>query len=243
MFNPALEVPLQYENFVDVVLTEDTWQSVMDITKECATGLFLEPMSESHPLFKWRLATLEEEYNNYMIYTAPQMIPDVGRFATGVVLASDDSKKGCAAGFILYSRDFHSDAIVGIIGIAVRRDYRLQGVMTAMVGKLRETVRDISLSCSLDMVRAYHRLGFEVRGTQGAQILMGWGGPGGDMAHFQAGSFDKMDSVQAELVKARSNLGDSYGKVFSDYVGLIHSETHKASAFFQKWKTDPTLLP
>jgi len=234
---------LQYENFVDEVLSEDTWQSVMDITKECASGLFLEPMSESHPLFKWRLATLEEEYNNYMIYTAPQMIPDVGRFATGVVLARDDSKKDCPAGFILYSRDFHSDAVVGIIGIAVRKDYRLQGVMTAMVGKLRETVRDISLSCSMGMVRAYHGLGFTIRGAQGAQILMGWGGPGGDMAHFQAGSFDKMDSVQAELLKVRNNLGDLYGQVFSDYIGVIHSETHKASAFIQKWQADPSLLP
>lgn len=234
---------MQYENFVDVVLSETVWQSVMDITKECASGLFLEPMSESHPLFNWRLATLEEEYDNYMIYTAPQMIPDVGRFSTGVVLAHDDSKKDCAAGFILYSRDFHNDAVVGIIGIAVRKEYRLQGVMTAMVGKLRETVRDITLSCSLEMVRAYHGLGFAIRGVQGAQIQMGWGGPGGEMAQFQPGSFDKMDSVQAELEKARHKLGDACSQVFSDYIDVIHAETQKAEAFIQKWQADPSLLP
>ncbi|MDF9779280.1 GNAT family N-acetyltransferase [Pseudomonas baetica] len=233
---------MQYKNFVDVVLPDDVWQSVMDMTRECASGLFLEPMSESHPLFNWQLTTLEEEYNNYMIFTVPQMITDVGRFSTGVVLARDPERE-CAAGFVLYSRDFRNDEVVGIIGIAVRKEYRLQGVMKEMIKKLRQSARDIGLSCSLGLVRAYHGLGFEVRGEQGAQVRMGWGGPGGEMARFQEGSFNKLDSVQAELSLLHERLGESYGQVFSDRIGEIEAETLKVKNYIQKWQDDPSLLP
>lgn len=233
---------MQYENFVGVVLPDDVWQSVMDMTRECASGLFLEPMGEGHPLFNWQLTTLEEEYNNYMIFTVPQMITDVGRFSTGVVLAHDPERES-AAGFVLYSRDFHNDEVVGIIGIAVRKGYRLQGVMTEMIKKLRQSVSVIELSCSLGLVRAYHGLGFEVRGEQGAQVRMGWGGPGGEMARFQDGSFDTLDSVQAELSILRVRLGASYSQLISDRIGEIEAETLKVKNYIQKWQVDPSLLP
>ncbi|MGE8066174.1 GNAT family N-acetyltransferase [Pseudomonas sp. NPDC089569] len=233
---------MQYENFVDVVLPEEVWQSVMDMTWECASGLFLEPMSERHPLFDWQRAILEEEYNNYMIYTVPQLITDVGRFSTGVVLARDPVRE-CAAGFILYSRDLRSDDIVGIIGTAVRKEYRLQGVMTEMIKELRKSVRDIGLSCSLGLVHVYHGLGFEVRGEQGAQVRMGWGGPGGEMARFREASFDNVDTVQAALARLRDKLGESYGRVFSDRIGEIEAETLKVKNYIQQWQADPSLLP
>lgn len=231
-----------YENLVDRVLPDSVWDSVISITKECASGLFLEPMSDSHPLFDYRLAVLVEEFNSYMIYTKSQMIDDVGRFSTGVVLAQDPENER-AAGFILYSRDFHSDEVVGIIGIAVRKDYRLQGVMTAMIEKLRQSVRDISLSCSLDLVRAYHGLGFAVRGVTGAQVKMGWGGSGGVMAHFQAGSFDNVESVKVERNKLGEQLGNTYSLVVSDYIAFIQAETLKVNDFIQNWQADPTSLP
>lgn len=233
---------MQYENYVDMDLPKDVWLSVIDMTRECASGLFLESMSESHPLFNWQLTILEEEYKNYMVFTVPQVIKDVGRFSTGVVLARDPEKE-CAAGFVLYSRDFRNDDVVGIIGIAVRKGYRLQGVMTEMIKKLRQSTRDIGLSCSLGLVRAYHGLGFEVQGEQGAQVKMGWGGAGGEMARFQEGSFNNSDSVQAELSALRVRFGTSYGQVFSDRIGEIEAETLEVKTYIQKWQLDRSLLP
>lgn len=238
----VIEVPLQLENFVDVVLPDDVWQSVMEITEECGSGLFLEPMGEHHPLFNWRLTILGEEYNNYMNYTVPSIEPGVGRFSTGVILARDPVQER-AAGFILYSRDLLDSAVVGIIGIAVRKEYRLRGVMSEMIEELRQSVRDIGLSCSLEMVRAYHSLGFEVRGEQGAQVEMGWGGPGGHMARFQEGSFDALETVQEALEKLRKRLGTSYNQVFADRESEIEAEIRKVKNFIQKWQADPSLLP
>lgn len=228
---------MQYANLVEKVLPVSVWGSVMEITDQCASGLFLEPMGEAHSMYSYRKAILKEEFNAYTYYTKSKWVDGVGRFSTGVIVAVDPDKQ-TAAGFILYSRDFNCDDIVGIVGIAVRQEYRKQGIMTGMIEELRKSARDIGLSCSIDMVSLYHRLGFKILGEKGTQVRMGWGGSGGDMAVFGPGSFDKADNVQSEYEKLRTALGETYDQVADDYAKFVETEAKKVQTFIKEWQDE-----
>jgi GNAT superfamily N-acetyltransferase len=231
-----------YANYVNQPLPEAVFDDVLSITEECASGLFLEPMDALHPFYDWRVATLIEEYAAYMGFTSPHHIPDVGRFSTGVIMATHP-ESGDGVGFILYSRDFLRDDTVGIVGIAVRESYRNQQVMTRMIAELRKSCTDIALSCYLSLAKVYYNLGFTPVGISGPQVLMRSGGPGGHMAVFGPGSFDKAPLVEKAETDVRNHLGRKIEQVQSDYKRDVASESAKVATFHQGWLAGSRVFP
>jgi GNAT superfamily N-acetyltransferase len=147
-----------------------------------------------------------------------------GRISPGLVLAidNDDTVVGC----VLYARG-DVDNACGLIYAVVSREYRRNGIMRGMITKLRETITNIGLSCTIETVPIYEKLGFAVRDAKGPQIAMDTGGPTRPMGLYDTPFYSQNRRVR----EAESQLKNALGKRFEV---LLHNLDHDARCGAEK---------
>ncbi|UUF15198.1 MULTISPECIES: GNAT family N-acetyltransferase [Flavobacterium] len=88
---------------------------------------------------------------------------------TYLILAEENNK---IIGYILYQPSTHNPKDVSIISTIVNVNYRKQGILTLMMNALKNRSASITLSCFLDLVPIYQKLGFIVGEQWETQVGM-----------------------------------------------------------------------
>lgn len=89
--------------------------------------------------------------------------------STSLILAEN---KDNLVGYILYHASTHNPKDVSIISTVVNVNYRKKGVLTLMMNALKNASTSITLSCFLDLVPMYLKLGFIIGEQWETQVGM-----------------------------------------------------------------------
>lgn len=92
-----------------------------------------------------------------------------GQQCTHLIIAKDNNK---LIGYILFTKAINNPKLISIISTVVDNNHRNHGVFRAMLDVLKPLTENIALSCSIEHVPMYQKLGFHVNKQWETQIAM-----------------------------------------------------------------------
>jgi GNAT superfamily N-acetyltransferase len=113
-----------------------------------------------------------------------------------VVLAKETATDSVIGFAVVLSSKMSKDC--GLNYTAVHKDYRRQGILRAMLDRVKSRYSSIGLSCHPDKVPYYEALGFRVDGAEFVQVTMGWGE---DKENAMMNSFDMNNNPEIQRCK------------------------------------------
>ncbi|MGP0171291.1 GNAT family N-acetyltransferase [Pseudomonas sp. NCHU5208] len=140
---------------------------VADMTAAYVSDLCLVPVPPSNhlwPLYSYALKTELEIYMDRM--------GSANLSTTGLIVAEDPALPGKVTGYILHMPVVGAPDASGLAYIAVDAAYRRRGVARLMVEHLLNEFPHVELSCPVDKVAMYERLGFKVIGVRDNQVRL-----------------------------------------------------------------------
>ncbi|WP_395185336.1 hypothetical protein PAE975_6119 (plasmid) [Pseudomonas aeruginosa] len=143
------------------------YSQVAEMTAAYVSDLCLVPVPPSNylwPLYSFALKAELEIYMDRMGSANPS--------TTGLVVAEDPARPGKVAGFILHMPVVGAPDASGLAYIAVDAAYRRRGVARQMIEQLLSEYPHVELSCPVDKVAIYERLGFKVIGVRDNQVRL-----------------------------------------------------------------------
>lgn len=146
------------------------------------------------------------------------------------LIVSEDN--GIIIGSILYHCTTTNDHDISIASTIVDEQYRGQGVLKNMMDVLKCENESIMLTCFVEKVPIYEKLGFKVMMEQGTQICMFYGNPDdGDMYSVDDDYIDQHSAVQQEFSKFQSKYPSSWNTIWKQVVIDCNVEIHNAKQF------------
>lgn len=92
--------------------------------------------------------------------------------AVELIVATDEQDPAKVIGFLLYLPVKDDPEACGVAYMAVHASHRRQGVARAMMDEMLSRYPHGELTCTVEKVRAFESMGFQVRGVRGTQVLM-----------------------------------------------------------------------
>ncbi|MEC3158402.1 GNAT family N-acetyltransferase [Bacillus thuringiensis] len=154
---------------------------------------------------------------------------------TYLIVAEDSGK---IIGYLLYNRDATCRDDVSLCSTVVSDNYRNQGVFTQMIDLLKAKTKSISLSCFINKVSFYQKLGFKIDESFETQVGMFYGTYSGD-GRFLTINDDELGSqslVLAEMRKVMKSFGKSFQKELDSFLVENAREKENVKKFIEHYK-------
>ncbi|WP_284653504.1 GNAT family N-acetyltransferase [Flavobacterium terrisoli] len=141
---------------------------------------------------------------------------------------------GIIIGYILYHCTTLNEKDIAIASTVVDAKYRNQGILKNMMDLLKTDNDSITLTCFVEKVKIYEKLGFKIMMQQGTQICMYYGNPDdGEIYAVDDDYIDKDSAVQLELSKFQSQYPTTW-RTFWDQLAIdCNTEIRNAEAFIK----------
>lgn len=182
---------------------------------------------ESHPMFAL--------YRTVFLHDISLMLgKDSGKkLGSGVITAASDEG---LVGFLVFTQAVNCADACGANYICVAQEYRKQGIMTQMLDLLKVKYPHIALSCVVDKVPMYEKLGFSIKCGQGAQVAMRIGDDY-EMNVVDAVYLHNHPQVEIEVNKLIKMYGEGVVKIEADFeaaTSTLHQEVSRYVAIRQQ---------
>lgn len=134
-----------------------------------------------------------------------------------VELAKDEATNSVIGFAIVLSSKMSDDC--GLNYAAVHKDFRRQGILRAMLDRVKSRYSSIALSCHPEKVPYYESLGFRVDGAELVQVSMVWGE---DKPHAMMNGFDMAKNTDIQnCVQAFLRVNGSKGQTVMKKLGEV----------------------
>lgn len=175
----------------------DIIDQIVEITMEYVSELSLGGIAPSNPLYSVHQTLLGLEMSLYLGSMA-----DSPERKTEVIVAFDESDRSKVVGYILYLPLRQTPDACGISYMAVLKNHRNQGVAKAMMEEVLSRYPHAELSCFVEKVPFYQKLGFELIGVRNTQVRMNTRGKSADDV---MGVLDTVRLFEHPVVKEQFN--------------------------------------
>lgn len=142
-------------------------QQVIDMAIEYFTELSLSGTPPSSPLYPIHQAVMAVEMATYLHSMGVNALRPIK-----LLVATDSAAPNMVVGFLKYLPLKDSDDACGVTYMAVRQGHRGQGIGRALVADLLKRCPHAELSCYVEKVPFYERMGLQVIGVRDTQIRM-----------------------------------------------------------------------
>ena len=143
------------------------YSQVEDMAAALVSDLSLVHVPPSNHLWPVYSFALKAELGIYM-----DRMGSASPAHTGLIAAEDPALPGKVAGFILHMPVVGAPDASGLAYIAVDATYRRRGVARQMIDQLLSEYPHVELSCPVDKVAIYEKLGFKVIGVRDNQVRL-----------------------------------------------------------------------
>lgn len=185
----------------------DQVRSILTLAYRNSHDLMKRETDVNHPMFALHRAVCLSEL-------AIMMKEDFReRLGTGAVVATDQDR---IVGFIIFTQANDCASACGANYICVDEHFRKQGVMRSMLDLLKSKYTHIALGCAIEKVPLYERLGFTIKGPQGAQVAMRIGDDYNMNMPTQA-YIHSQPQVELEIRTLIQRFGNGVAKIEADY--------------------------
>jgi len=157
---------IKIELYKDAV-PEPLAQQIIRMAVLYTTELGTDACPPDHPLY-----VISQIYLGFELHAYLSAIGHPGGGNGELLVAFDDEHPGTAIGFLLYMPITDSVNSCGVNYGAVREASRGRGIFTALVRKMLSRYPLASLSCFVESVPLYERLGFRVEVARSTQVQM-----------------------------------------------------------------------
>ena len=152
-----------YKDAVPEALAEQIIRMAVLYTSELGT----DACPPEHPLY-----VISQIYLGFEVHAYLNAIGHPGDGHGELLVAFDDEQPGVPLGFLLYMPITNSVDSCGVNYGAVLKEYRGLGIFTALMRKMLSRYPLASLSCFVESVPLYERLGFRVEVARSTQVQM-----------------------------------------------------------------------
>lgn len=142
-------------------------QQIVGLSIEYLTDLSLSGTPPSNPLHPIHQVAFAIEIGSYL-----QAMGQYELHPVGLLVATDSASPGQVLGFLKFLPVHGVSEACGITYMAVRQGHRGKGIARAMMSYLLQIHPHIELSCFVEKVTLYEKLGFQVIGTRDTQVRM-----------------------------------------------------------------------
>lgn len=142
-------------------------QQVIDMAIEYFTELSLSGTPPSSPLYPIHQAVMAVEMGTYLHSMGLDALRPIK-----LLVATDSAEPNLVVGFLKYLplKDF--DDACGVTYMAVRNGHRGRGIGRALMAELLKRRPHTELSCYVEKVPFYERMGLQVIGVRDTQVRM-----------------------------------------------------------------------
>lgn len=137
---------------------------ILELVNSNANDISLYVYKKHSPVYSFMSVREKLKMSEYL-----QRLNNNQSSTTHLILAEENNN---IIGYILYQPSTHNPNDVSIISTVVDVNYRKQGVLTLMMNALKNRSISITLSCFLDLVPMYQKLGFIIGEQWETQVGM-----------------------------------------------------------------------
>lgn len=209
-------------NSITIKQKDEILKLVEDNAQAISIYLFDES-STIHHYLKVRELIKAEEYLLRLTSTSENR--------TNVILKTNNS--GSVLGFILYHQVVGKPNDFAIICAIVSDKFRKQGILKEMFEELKMNSNSITLSCFLEKVTIYSKLGFKIAEQWQTQVGMYYG-------QVEDGVVITVDddfvNSQVDVIKAWQNFQSTdpnWQKTYNHFIQVNNDETKRVEIFFE----------
>lgn len=143
------------------------YTQVSAMTAAYVTDLSLVVVPPSNPMWPVHSFALATEVEVYM-----DRMGSIGPGRTELIVAEDDSNPGRVIGFLMHLLVHGAPEATGVAYMAVADGQRRKGVARKMIDHLLAEYPHVELSCTIEKVPVYEKMGFQIVGVRDNQVRM-----------------------------------------------------------------------
>lgn len=229
---------------IETHLSDSQKEEILKLLEENADDIETYIVKKESPFYKYISILLVEKTKllllNLQVNTMRKMHLIVCENSLGNVI-----------GFLLYHERFDSDDYtykkqvnftddVTISSVAVDNNYRQKGIFTKMVNFLKSNYKSIGLTCSIERVSLYEKLGFCVSGLYQTHIVMIWGNDDGSTKLWSIDDdfIRNLHPARFALQMIQTELGSSFKRLLDSFNRDNDREKKRAEKFIKNYKLE-----
>ncbi|EPG9350371.1 hypothetical protein ACKU3Z_031470 [Pseudomonas aeruginosa] len=210
---------MKLQVFSESPISDWLFNAVMTLANENLVSLSKQILTEDSPIFGLARAMLLQEIGGYLDGIGQQGIPF--HLIAAVQEGSDGHR---LVGFMIFTTRVQGDPrVAGLNYAAVVEQDRRKGVLREMMATLQSYYPIVALTCSIENVQVYERLGFYPTGARGTHVTM----ESAPLPPGQTMCVD-MDEIEASLQCQREK------QAIRDRFGAQESEQYAAFTAIQR---------
>lgn len=201
-------------------LSPQVLHEVLQLAADNLTDLSLVPVPPSNHMYELYQYTIATEIALYIA-----RITQPGDLRTELVLATTDGDE--VVGFLQYLPVKDCTDACGITYMAVSARHRRKGVARGMVALMLETYPHAALSCVIEKVPLYEKLGFQVIGSRDGQVSMNTRDyvANGVIGTIAGGLFETEDALRIrahlDMKYGRKAILDAQKRILRDHTRMV----------------------
>lgn len=158
-------------------------------------------------------------------------IGEAGASGASLIVTED---KGNIIGYILYHCTTTNEKDISIASTIVDQNYRRQGILKNMMDILKSENEGIALTCFVEKVQIYEKLGFKVIMQQDTQICLCYGAPeDGEIYSVDDNYIDQDSSVKLALSKFKKQYNLNWRTIWNELLSDCKTEIQNAEKFIK----------
>ncbi|WP_164973686.1 GNAT family N-acetyltransferase [Flavobacterium sp. YO64] len=136
-------------------------------------------------------------------------------------------------GYILYHKVVGRPFDISIISTIVSSEFRNHGIFKNMMNILKNEFSSITLSCFVEKVPLYQKLGFQIACNIQTQIGMYYGtlNDDGQVVSIDEDEIDKIDVVISTLASLKNRVGQQWTNIYNQYTKINNDAISNAKSF------------
>ena len=196
-------------NRISKILTEDQEMQILELIAENASDISMNVFDKNSGMFPYLQM---REIIRTRLYLS--RLGDAEPRAT--YLLTTTSAHNQTIGYILYHKAVGEPSDISIISTIVSSQFRNQGILKSMMNILKTEFNTISLSCFVDKVSIYQKLGFEIACQNQTQIGMYYGKmEDGQVVTVDDEQVNNIDVVIKAFEDVKINSGAEWTKIYN----------------------------
>jgi GNAT superfamily N-acetyltransferase len=206
---------------------------VLQLVADNVAALSSECIGADSPMFGVVHARTHERVGHTLTIVGYPPRDVMGARAEIIIAIDEDAGNGRLAGFLLYKTRAGSPSGCSISYAATREEYRRQGVLRSMMDELASHFSSIGLSCRIETVPVYERLGFYVVKPEGTLVAMENAqlpGSGWDMGNEY---YEATKSVQRAKAALRKTFGKNTRLEWAKFDAVQKQEAQRVLEYVQ----------
>lgn len=220
-------------------LSPQVLHEVLQLAADNLTDLSLVPVPPSNHMYELYQYSIATEIALYIA-----RITQPGDLRTELVLATTDGDE--VVGFLQYLPVKGCTDACGITYMAVSARHRRKGVARGMIASMLENYPHAALSCVIEKVPLYEKLGFQVIGSRDGQVSMNTrdyvaNGMIGTMA--VSGLFETEDALRIrahlDMKYGRKAILDAQKRILRDHTRMVERTKKFVIEYMAKMGKEP----